>query len=377
MTPRVHLYLLLLPWALMFTIGLMFERPEFRPYELMIRGDMKFRANRTIEMDSHGALVYRYHAPDYAHGTHNVFSTDGAGLRNPLFQQPPKIVVAGDSFVVGVGVSDDQTIPARLGQHLGRPIYNYGTQSSVAASLFLADVRFARSPPPLLVYMPSATTLLPIEMPERVRPGERPKAPPAPPPPPAPSAVARAFGWWRQQGAPLYNWLSLAERDNGLKKRAQRDYHAAYRAIYGFPERIDVEGAPALVLTLEEQKLDQTPEERKVDEIVASWKTYAEANLARGTRILFVPLPESGDIYLDAFPDRDKAVTPKFLDAVLDKAREADLWTHDLRPTLTSSRSPYLFLRDDTHYAPHAIDIVAKEVSRVIVAGPSRKARSP
>ncbi|MEQ9496991.1 MAG: hypothetical protein RIT81_09030 [Deltaproteobacteria bacterium] len=366
MTPRAHLYVLLAPWVALIALGASFERPEFRPYELLV-GRTHFRPSTSVEMDAYGALAYRLHAPEMRQWVHNTFTTDSAGLRNPPFSKPPRIVVVGDSFAVGVGSSDDQTIPALMTKRLGEPVYNYGTRRD-AAQLFLADPVFARLPPRVVIYAMSARTIQPLPRPRRA--GD-----PAPPPPPPPAPVARtstflddALRPWRRLGAPIPRWLTVAARDNGLKKRSQRLYYAAERAVFGFPQRIEVDGGPALILTPEEQYLDQTPQQRKLAEVVETWKAYAEANALRGTQVVFAPLPETGDLYLDAFPETIKTnvVDTSFLDAVFEGLNAAGLKTYDVRPQLRAHRTPYLFLRDDTHYAPHTNARVAEAFTQVV-----------
>lgn len=363
MSRRTQLYLLAVPWFVLFAIGLDFERPDFRPYELMLGKWPKFRRNRTIEMDSFGALAFRYHVPHLRRVVHNTFTTDGAGLRNPPFPQPPPVVAVGDSFVVGVGVSDDQTIPRRLSVHLGVDVYNYGTQASAAPGYFLTDPRFAAAPPGVVVFMPSASTMWPIDMPTR-----RDRAPSKTPPAaerPTSTLLTRLWSSWSALGAPLAAMSNAVKRDNGLERFAKQTYHGARRVVFGFPALIDVEGEPALVQTLEELKMNKTPKERNVDDVVRTYVEFVQANSERGTRVLVAPLPETGDLYFESFPrdQRESVVTPGLFDQVLLRLQETGIATVDLREVMSANRAPYLFLRDDTHYAPHAIDLVARTLA--------------
>ncbi len=67
-----------------------------------------------------------------------VFTTDAWGYRNvpaPPAASPPAAILLGDSFGVGAGTEDSQTLPAHLGQLWGRSVYN------ASAMAHLADVK--------------------------------------------------------------------------------------------------------------------------------------------------------------------------------------------------------------------------------------------
>jgi hypothetical protein len=57
-----------------------------------------------------------------------VFSTDALGFRNggAAGRRPVAAIMAGDSFTVGSGVNDDETLAARLSERLGCVVYNAG-----------------------------------------------------------------------------------------------------------------------------------------------------------------------------------------------------------------------------------------------------------
>ena len=82
----------------------------------------------------------------------------------------------------------------------------------------------------------------------------------------------------------------------------------------------------------------------------------------RGTRFVFSPIPESGTIYPELFPPEAQArlARPSYLDQVLARAEAQGVPAVDLRPPLRASRWPYLYLRDDSHWAPRAADLCAQ-----------------
>jgi hypothetical protein len=364
---RRRLYGLLIPWGLLLVIGSSFEPPAFRPFELLLQGHSHFLPNRVVEMDAYGALAYVHHTPEYRHVRKNRFSTDAAGFRNPPFAAAPRIVLLGDSFVVGVGLSDEETLSFQLSGLLNEPVYNYGAQGNEAIPLFLSDRRFVRNPPRVAVFMPSQSAISPIVMPKRVDAY-------VPITQTQPSHVRVWLDTWTR---PIYSihgkitdFLLVVERDNGLKRWTQESYSRAHRAVFGFPNLIEVEGKPALVQTIQAQLLDKTPEERKLDAIVASLQEVRDALARRGTQLLIAPIPETGDVYLDLVPaDQQAAVQkPLFLDVFLDRLRQEGFRTYDVRPDLRARRSPYLFLRDDTHWNERGVRLTAEALLPVVTS---------
>ncbi|MCB9764313.1 MAG: hypothetical protein H6739_31360 [Alphaproteobacteria bacterium] len=98
--------------------------------------------------------------------------TDGVGPYGPFSvsvnrhgargsaEEPPDVMVFGASTVYGVGVGDDETLPAALGRHLsaraGRPVrvWNFGTSAYVAAQM----IRLARQQ--LAVHRPARIVIV-------------------------------------------------------------------------------------------------------------------------------------------------------------------------------------------------------------------------
>jgi len=56
-----------------------------------------------------------------------AFTTDAHGFRNPVELSHADVALVGDSYVEGWGISDDETISARLASRLQAPVANLGT----------------------------------------------------------------------------------------------------------------------------------------------------------------------------------------------------------------------------------------------------------
>ena len=108
---------------------------SFRAWEALVRYHAPcgpFRANAFYENPhSYGDLASLGNLPQYRQYRREIFFTDGFGFRrNSNLKTPPsryEVLLVGDSFVVGTGVNDDETLAAKLEQSLGVGVYNGGT----------------------------------------------------------------------------------------------------------------------------------------------------------------------------------------------------------------------------------------------------------
>lgn len=87
-----------------------------------------FRASTRLELElSSGDLAALANAPAHRQYRRERFTTDAWGFRTDGKARGPALgVVVGDSFVAGAGLSDDETLPAQLGERLGGQFLNAG-----------------------------------------------------------------------------------------------------------------------------------------------------------------------------------------------------------------------------------------------------------
>lgn len=127
--PRVLVLLALVDLAARFVPLDLFA---FRAWEPMSVGNAAtgpFRASaRYFNPWAFGDLPRMLGRADLRQFHPELFSTDEFGFRNPPGLRrsglPVAAMVNGNSFVVGCGLSDDQTLSALLGAALGQPVYN-------------------------------------------------------------------------------------------------------------------------------------------------------------------------------------------------------------------------------------------------------------
>ncbi|MGE0706414.1 MAG: hypothetical protein AB7N76_15180 [Planctomycetota bacterium] len=346
---RAYLRVLVGLWlALLALAAARSESPEFRPWEVaVVDARWTFRPNARIEMDAVGDLAHTSGIRALERPRRVRFSTDAHGFRTPGAGREgpnaplPRIVVVGDSFTVGAGLDDEQTVAARLEVYLGQRVYDYGLEH-MAANLFIADRRFSELPPRVVIYAPASRAIRPLLA----------AAVPAQP------AVQGNRRWPR----PLSRACDWSTRDNGLIRTAVLTLQGLRYRIFGSEHVIHPEGEPALVLSLESQLLCEDPATRQVELCAQGVAALARTLARRGTRLVYSPIPESGTIYPELFPPaaRARLVEPSFLDVLLARVRALGIQTVDLRPVFHAQRSPYLFLRDDSHWNARAVDIAAR-----------------
>lgn len=109
----------------------------YRPHEQLVQrdhteGHRAYRKNARIEMTApHGDLKALTSAA-LAQARKIVFQTDGAGFRNDQDYANGDLVLIGDSFVVGMGDSQTDTLSAQLTNTRGIKAYNLGHPGDIS-----------------------------------------------------------------------------------------------------------------------------------------------------------------------------------------------------------------------------------------------------
>jgi SGNH hydrolase-like domain, acetyltransferase AlgX len=104
----------------------------FRAWEALERNrppGAAFEPNRLYyNARSYGDLAAMGNFPNLRQYRPERFTTDALGFRNPpgLWKSPVDAILTGDSFAVGSGVRDDQTLSAQLSTLTGCGVYNAG-----------------------------------------------------------------------------------------------------------------------------------------------------------------------------------------------------------------------------------------------------------
>ncbi|HVH31094.1 MAG TPA: hypothetical protein VNA31_05455 [bacterium] len=107
----------------------------FRAWEALTRDrppGMAFEPNRRYyNARASGDLAALGNLPTLRQYHSEQFTTDAFGFRNPpsILTEGVSAILAGDSFVAGAGVSDDETLSAQLTALTGCVVYNAGSEA--------------------------------------------------------------------------------------------------------------------------------------------------------------------------------------------------------------------------------------------------------
>ena len=107
----------------------------FRAWEALLRNrppGAAFEPSRRYDNPrSYGDLAALGNFPELRQYRPERFTTDALGFRNvpEILNEEVGAILAGDSFVVGSGVSDDETLSSRLSTLLGCVVYNAGSDA--------------------------------------------------------------------------------------------------------------------------------------------------------------------------------------------------------------------------------------------------------
>src|SRR2546428_1673977 len=130
--PRLLVAVFLVDAALRFVS---IDSLTFRAWEAVSRyrpAGAAFEPNRRYRnARSYGDLTAMGNLPGLRQYRMEVFTTDALGFRNAahVFDTQIRAILIGDSFAVGSGVSDDETVSSRLGQFWGCVVYNAGSEA--------------------------------------------------------------------------------------------------------------------------------------------------------------------------------------------------------------------------------------------------------
>jgi hypothetical protein len=331
------------------------ESPEFRPWERLYRPDtFRFAASQRVTMREIGDLGYKAWNRALQSPRRTVFTTDRWGYRNPSDVESPDVVVIGDSFVAGSGLSDDETVTARLTERLGIPVYNFASEELNAPALFLRDERFSNRPPKVVIWAPVARGIAPRPL---FYEGDaavavRTRSPVA--------SVRDRLSTW---GDVVAGAVERLDRDNGLGRESRFAFQGLLARVRPAPRaRRLASGETVLALGLDEQQLLATPEQRRVDHCIEMVTILARGLERAGVRFLFSPIPEAGSIHPELYDPRERSALPavSFLDRLIAGVAERGVEVVDLRAVYRASQVPYLYLPDDSHWNGRATALAAR-----------------
>ncbi|OGJ71765.1 hypothetical protein A3G69_01975 [Candidatus Peribacteria bacterium RIFCSPLOWO2_12_FULL_53_10] len=125
----------------------------FRPWEYMM-GAFRYnipRTERMLQISGYGDLANLLGVPTYRVPRLYTWTNDRYGKRNAtvIQNEHPAIVVVWDSFMASAADPDEKTFVTQLQQHVEDSVYGYVPSDM---SLFLRDQRFLKNPPKIVLW---------------------------------------------------------------------------------------------------------------------------------------------------------------------------------------------------------------------------------
>lgn len=120
-------------------------KPYYRPHEILAL-EKTYRPSETVQMDvQHGDLLATdpLLPRDLAQPRQEVFTTDSLGYRNTGEYAGERLFIVGDSFVAGIGNTQEDTLTSQLRRDFGIHAYNLGFPSGPQG--YAERVKWARS----------------------------------------------------------------------------------------------------------------------------------------------------------------------------------------------------------------------------------------
>jgi hypothetical protein len=336
------------------------DRLSFRAWEPLTAyrpPGAAFEPDRHFERErSYGDLAAISNLPELREYRPERFTTDDLGFRNrpDPAGRPPAAIMVGDSFVVGSGVTDDDTVTSRLGALSGCRVYNAGgVEPHPDRILDLAGrVGLAGN---LVIHQYAEDYEMPAVPTERRR------------------FTQRALAWMslrvggvtgRVRGLLTASPLEiLCER--GLK-RLENGRILPNRYVDRVVSGKLVNGDPILFLSYFVGKF-QAPREAPT----AYW-TWLQRELRKGgLDLVVVIVPSKYRVYrpfLAEPPPSPAAAADDYTDRVRDELRLAGIPVIDLTPALSAAaardlqENRYLYWRDDIHWNPRGTDMAAAAI---------------
>lgn len=122
------------------------DRLSFRAWEPLLAYRATggpFEPNRRYHNGrSYGDLAAIGNLPELREYRTDTFTTDALGYRNPprLMHEEINAILTGDSYAVGIGVPDDETLSARLSRLTGCAVYNASGEAGLMTPDWIAAV---------------------------------------------------------------------------------------------------------------------------------------------------------------------------------------------------------------------------------------------
>jgi len=321
----------------------------FRAWEVMaVEGrNFPFRKNAIFEKQIYGDIANMLKIRCFRKFRHQKFSTDSFGFRNQKYADGTyfPIVVLGDSYMAGSSLSDEQTFNSQLSRFLKVPVYNY---AAVSPAVFLADERFQKTPPKILIWESGESLIVP--------------------------KTYQIFS-----KIPLNKKIYLREQQQSEKQIRRRIRLSEYYAKWIFHDwRWRLTGLYNTSLGYIDEKsgmlyyhpnllmLQHAPEQEDITVISDGIEHFKQICENRGIKMIYMPVPHKETVYRKFLPEKMLKMYPEshFLDMIHEELDRRGIANVNLMEEfrMRSDRGEHLYFSDDTHWNPEGVSVAVERI---------------
>lgn len=267
----------------------------------------------------------------YQRGRITTVTTDEDGFRKRRFEADRyRVVIAGDSTIFGSGLSDDETLPWRLAEATGTPVFNGGrtSMSNLMAHPALADVE-------IMIDAITERNIYPRLLKKRGAPGDVAYEP-----------IARknltALEAAGEVPPQRYSLPLILLRTGGQLIQDIESWWKGEEKPWRF------------------RRHRMRPEE--LDETVALIAAREREFAALGKRYVFLPVPAKQNLYAGDVDD----YTRNFISTLVARLRAEGVEAVDLAAPFQAHKDEGLFFAFDTHWNARGAALAARVIAREI-----------
>ena len=292
-----------------------------------------FYPNYYVEMDEIGDLGFR---TSKAIKKHVVWEIDGFGFRNDSVISNPDILIIGDSFVAGGGLSQEHTITNVLSKLM--PSTKIYSMAPTTFSTFLIYNKTGRIKKPKLIIL---------------------------------FCVERFLNEKNDTIADIENIKYLSDKLNFSKfdEILDRMLKGTDRlAVSSFFHRRTGIGIPSVIdkkILFFEGKMSINNESEKLSKSIENAKMINDKCKSMGIRFLFIPMPNKESLYWESVPFTKQPDLLYKVDSILNKNKILTINALDIL-TKAKSKHKLLYHLDDTHWNNLGVQVVADRVKNYI-----------
>ncbi len=304
----------------------------FRPYESLLYKHsgvgMPFYPNQKLEMISMGDLCSY---SQFSVPKHETWITDEIGFRNNKLIKGPDVLLIGDSFLFGMGLTQDSTLTNILNSEFQESTKFYNLAPASMSDFVVLYENGIIDKPKLIICVIGEDILSSLPQIE--------------------------FEDYLYKDSRLSQWINKASRLYSLKFVTSRYFGRNVKGIkskvdenmYFFPNSI-------MIKNRNDAALDA--------EVIQSYKDYCAA---LEIEFMFVPVPNKSTVYYDLVPLAEQPDYLFYLESEMNRKNTVSINTLDLFNQYRKEHDSLLYHTDDTHWNSLGVSILAKSIKKKIL----------